>query len=443
MTVAPGGDAAPERPVLESVPRSVQVAAAWAWRLIVIAIALAVVLLGLSVGKVIWVPVAIALLLTVLLNPLAEWLVRWARMPRVLAAALCVVGLLVVVGSLLTLVGRQLVMGFGELYGQAQEGFSALLVYLADSPLGIDTAQIEAYIDEAQAQLQANSDSLVSGALAVTTTVGSVLAGMIISLFVLLFFLKDGPMIGAWLVRLLPAGARHRTWEASRRGLVTLSSYVRAQILVAFVDAVGIGLGAALLGLPLVVPLTVLVFLASFIPFVGAIATGAIAVLVALVDQGPGAAVIMLLIVLGVQQLEGNVLQPLLLGHAVSLHPVAVLLAVTAGSLTAGILGALLAVPVAATINTVVLYLHGRDKFPRLGRDPDGLDTRLARLGGPPPEPRRPRRGPRRDAQGRPITTGATAAGATVPGRRAGPASEPAPAATAGSDGSTRSGDVR
>jgi putative heme transporter len=392
MTLPAGGGPV-ERPVLDSVPRSVQVAAAWSWRLIVIALALAVVLVGLSVGKVIWVPVVIALLLTVLLHPVADWLVRTARMPRILAAAICVIGLVAAVGGLLTLVGRQLVMGFGELYGQAQAGFSALLAYLADSPLGIDPAQIEGYLAQAQDQLRANSDTLVSGALAVTTTVGSVLAGTLIALFVLIFFLKDGPMIGAWLVRLLPISARHRTWEASRRGLVTLSSYVRAQILVAFVDAVGIGLGAAILGLPLVVPLTVLVFLASFIPFVGAIVTGAIAVLVALVDQGPGVALIMLLIVLGVQQLEGNVLQPLLLGHAVSLHPVAVLLAVTAGSLTAGILGALLAVPVAATINTVVLYLHGRDKFPRLGRDTDGLDSRLARLAGPPPEPRRRRRG--------------------------------------------------
>nr|WP_297425494.1 AI-2E family transporter [uncultured Actinotalea sp.] len=386
---APAGGGPAARPVPETVPRSVQVAAAWSWRLLVIAFGLAVIVLGLSLGKVIWVPVVIALLLTVLLQPVADWLVRVARVPRALAAAVCVLGLVGAVGGLLTLVGRQLAMGIGELYGQAQQGFSELLAYLAESPLGIDAEQIQAYLDQALEQVQANSDSIVSGALAVTATVGSVLAGAIIALFVLLFFLKDGPVIGAWLVRLLPHGARHRTWEASRRGLVTLSSYVRAQILVAFVDAIGIGLGAAILGLPLVVPLTVLVFLASFIPFVGAIATGAIAVLVALVDQGPGAAVIMLLIVLGVQQLEGNVLQPLLLGHAVSLHPVAVLLAVTAGSLTAGILGALLAVPLAATVNTVVLYLHGNDKFPWLGRDPDGLDQRLAALATPPPEPRR------------------------------------------------------
>lgn len=427
MTV-PAGNGPVERPVLDSVPRSIQVAAAWSWRLIVIALALAAVLVGLSVGKVIWVPVVIALLLTVLLHPVADWLVRTARMPRILAAAICVIGLITVVGGLLTLVGRQLVMGFGELYGQAQAGFSALLSYLADSPLGVDAEQIEGYLAQAQEQLQANSDTLVSGALAVTTTVGSVLAGMLIALFVLIFFLKDGPIIGAWMIRLLPVSGRHRAWEASRRGLVTLSSYVRAQILVAFVDAVGIGLGAAILGLPLVVPLTVLVFLASFIPFVGAIVTGAIAVLVALVDQGPGVALIMLLIVLGVQQLEGNVLQPLLLGHAVSLHPVAVLLAVTAGSLTAGILGALLAVPLAATINTVALYLHGRDKFPRLGLDTEGLDSRLARLSGPPPEPRRRRRvdggGPRPEGATagapRPTDDGATVGTVEAAGRQDG-----------------------
>ncbi|MBC7292094.1 MAG: AI-2E family transporter, partial [Actinotalea sp.] len=146
MSAPAGGGGADPRPVLDSVPRSVQVAAAWAWRVIVIALAVAAIIVGLSVGKVIWVPVVIALLLTVLLNPVTDWLVRVARMPRVLAAALCVIGLVLVVVGLLTLVGRQLVMGFGELAGQAQEGFRALLAYLAESPLGIDAEQIEGYL---------------------------------------------------------------------------------------------------------------------------------------------------------------------------------------------------------------------------------------------------------------------------------------------------------
>lgn len=377
--VAERGDTA--RSVADGVPRSVQLAAAWSWRLLVIGLAVAAVVLGMAFGKVIWVPVVVAMLLTVLLTPVVDALVR-LRLPRGLAAALTVVALIAFVGGLLTLAGRQIVQGVGELWTQASEGIDALLVYLADGPLGLDAEQLAGYVEQAREQLGSSSGAIASGALSVTTTVGQVLAGAVIALFCLLFFLKDGPVIWAWLLRLLPQPARLPSYEASRRGVLTLGSYARAQILVAFVDAVGIGIGAAILGLPLVIPLTVLVFLASFIPFVGAIATGAIAVLVALVDQGPGTALVMLLIVLGVQQLEGNVLQPLLLGHAVSLHPVAVLLAVTAGSLAAGIVGALLAVPLAATLNTVILYLHGRDKFPQLGQDPDGLARRFRQLEG-------------------------------------------------------------
>lgn len=374
------------RRVADAVPWSVQVAAAWSWRLLVVALAVGVVLLGMAFGKIIWVPVVVAVLLTVLLAPVVDRLERWG-VRRGLGAAVTVVGLVVVVGGLLTLAGRQLVIGFGELWAQAQAGLDTLLAHLAESPLALDAAAIDDYVRRAQEQLGESSGTILSGALSVTTTVGQVLAGAVIALFCLLFFLKDGRLVRAWLVRLLPAAAREPAYEASRRGAVTLASYARAQILVAAVDAVGIGVGAAVLGLPLVVPLTVLVFLASFVPFVGAIATGAIAVLVALVDQGLGTAVVMLVVVLAVQQVEGNVLQPLLLGHAVSLHPVAVLLAVTTGSLAAGVVGALLAVPVAATVNTVVLYLHGRDKFPWLGRDPDGLAADLAALDGPAPDP--------------------------------------------------------
>lgn len=375
-------DRAQDRPVLESVPRSVQLTAAWAWRFLVVVAALAVLVVVLAYAKIIWVPVVVALLLTALLMPVFDVLVHRARFPRGLAAAVCLLGLVAVVGGLLTLAGRQIVEGFADLWDRAVAGFDEALVLLEESPLAIDAEEIDVYLTRLQDQLSASSGTIVSGAVAVTTTVGHVLAGTVIALFCLLFFLKDGPVIWAWLLRLLPTGARPPAWEASRRGLVTLSSYVRAQILVAFVDALGIGIGAAVLGLPLVVPLMVLIFLASFIPFVGAIATGAIAVLVALVDQGLGTALWMLAIVLLVQQIEGNVLQPFLLGHAVSLHPVAVVLVVTAGSITAGIIGALLAVPIAATVNTVLLYLHGRDKFPHLGRAPDVLAERLAMIGG-------------------------------------------------------------
>ncbi len=301
------------------------------------------------------------------------------------------------------MVGHQIATGFSDLWAQAGAGFNELLTYLSEGPLKLDAAQLQNYVTQAGDQLKANSGTLVSGALSVTTTIAHVLAGALIALFCTLFFLKDGALIWTWLLRLLPAPARGRVHEAGRRGLVTLGAFTRTQILVAFIDAVGIGLGALLLGLPLVVPLAVLVFLASFVPFVGAIATGAIAVLVALVDQGPGSALIMLGVVLVVQQVEGHVLQPLLLGHAVSVHPVAVLLSVAAGSLAAGVVGALFAVPFVATLNTVVLYLHGHDKFPDLGSDP-GWRGRLAVLNGEAGRGRRTGRGRPRFEGGRTVS---------------------------------------
>jgi len=370
--------------VTTSVPRSVQVAAAWSWRLLAILLGLAALVLLLAVSKLIWVPVVLALLLTVLLQPLVALLVSRARMSRGLASAVTVVALLAAVSTLVAVTGRAIVRGFADLWVQAQEGIAELLVYLTSGPLGLDRAQLDDLVGQLTDQLSSSSGTLVSGALSVTVTIGHVLAGALVTLFCLLFFLKDGAQIWAWLIGLLPRQARSRSYEASRRGVVTLGAFTRTQILVALIDAVGIGLGALILGIPLAVPLAVLVFLASFIPFVGAIATGAIAVLVALVDQGVGTALIMLGIVLLVQQVESHVLQPLLLGQAVSLHPVAVILSVAAGSLAAGIVGALFAVPLVATLNTVVLYLHGRDKFPDLGTDAGGPDRWLGRLEVPP-----------------------------------------------------------
>lgn len=375
-TVSQSADARPR----DTVPPSVRAAASWSWRVLVIGLVIAALVALMGVGKVIWVPVVIALLLTVLLQPLVDVLVARAKMWRGAAAAVAVLALIAVVGGLLALAGQQIATGVADLWSQAAAGLDELVTYLSEGPLGLSASQLQDYLSQITSQLQANSGSLVSGALSVTTTIGHVLAGGLITLFCTLFFLKDGPLIWTWLLRLLPAPSRERVHEAGRRGLITLGAFTRTQILVALIDAIGISLGAFFLGLPLVVPLGVLVFLASFVPFVGAIATGAIAVLVALVDQGPTAALIMLGVVLAVQQIEGHVLQPLLLGHAVAVHPVAVLLSVTAGSLAAGIVGALLAVPFVATLNTVVLYLHGHDKFPDLGSDADGMRRRLAAL---------------------------------------------------------------
>ena len=353
----------------DPIPPGVRAWAGWSWRVLVILAAIAVGLYLVAALRVIVVPVAIALLLTVLLAPLVHALQRHARLPRAAAAGTALVLLVGAVAGMLTLAGRSIVRGIAALADQARDGVDHVMTWLADGPLQLDTADVDGYIGQLQDALSSSADQIASGALSVGVTVGHVAAGVLITLFCTLFFLVDGRSIWAWLVGLLPRGSRERVHQAGRRGWVTLGAYTRTQILVAAVDAVGIGIGAAILQLPLVMPLAVLVFFGSFIPFVGAILTGSIAVLVALVTQGWGAALIMLGIVLLVQQLEGHVLQPFLMGHAVSLHPVAVLLVVTTGSLVAGIMGALFAVPLAAVLNTVVLYLHGHDKFPQLGTD--------------------------------------------------------------------------
>ncbi len=369
-TPAPVSEAAPADagPTTgDGVPPAVRAAASWSWRLLLIGAALAVLLWLIAQLKVVVVPVAIALLLTVLLAPLVGWMRHRLRLPRGAAAGIAVVLLVGVVGTLLTLAGRSVVKGIGALWDQASEGVDKILDWLATGPLQLSTDDLQGWIDRIQESASGAGSSVVSGVLTGATTVGHVLAGAIIALFCTFFFLLDGRTIWAWVVGLLPRGSREHVHQAARRGVVTLGAYTRTQILVAAVDAVGIGVGAAILGVPLALPLAILVFLGSFVPIVGAVVTGSIAVLVALVAQGPGAAIIMLAIVLGVQQLEGHVLQPFLMGHAVSLHPVAVLLSVAAGSLIAGILGALFAVPIVAVLNTVVLYLHGHDKFPQLG----------------------------------------------------------------------------
>lgn len=376
----PARPALPRTPENEAPPyvaRSVRTAAAWSWRILVIVAASVLIGYAIITFKLVVVAFVIALLLAVLLDPVSSWMRKRLRFPRALAALTAIVLMLGIVGGLLTLAGRQIIVGFADLADRAVAGFNELLEWLAAGPLAIDQSQLNTWIDEAMGQLEANTGVLVSGALQATTSVGQVVTGAAIAIFCLFFFLKEGRRIWQWFVRLAPLPSRDRVNEAGIRGWLTLGGYTRTQILVAFVDAVGIGIGAAILGLPLVLPLAILVFLGSFIPIIGALVSGSVAVLVALVDQDLKTALIMLGIVLLVQQLEGNVLQPWLMGNAVSLHPVAVLLAVTAGTGVAGILGALLAVPIAGVVNTVVLYLHGHDKHPHAATD-------WHRPGGPP-----------------------------------------------------------
>jgi predicted PurR-regulated permease PerM len=229
----------------------------------------------------------------------------------------------------------------------------------------ITKGQLADAVTQFQQRLVSNQDTLASGALTTAATVGEVITGFFLALFTLFFFLKDGRSIWLWIVGLFPRDSRAYIDEAARRSWRTLISYVRATAAVALIDAVGIGIGLAVLGVPLVIPLAALVFLGAFIPIIGSFLAGSVAVLVALVSVGPIKALIALGIVVAVMQLEGHVMQPLLLGRAVHVHPLAVVLSIAAGLLIAGIFGALIAVPTVACANVAGTYLSRRHEGPR------------------------------------------------------------------------------
>lgn len=343
---------------VSAVPAGVRATAAWAWRIVAIALAFYVFLIVLSRLQVVIIPLAVALLLSALLQPLAAVLAK-RGVPPALATAITLLSGIVGIGLLVWLVIDQIISGFADLSTQVNGGVDKVQDWLINGPLGLSQQQINDYVDNARTSLSENRSRLTSGAVGAAGTVGEVLTGALLTLFASIFFIKDGRQVWTWVVRLFPLGSRERVAGAGERAWRTLISYVHATVAVALVDAIGIGIGAAALKVPLALPLAVLVFLGAFIPIVGATGTGLVAVLVALVARGPGTALFLLLIVLFVQQVEGHILQPLLLGRAVKVHPLAIVFGIAAGTLLAGIIGALLAVPIVAVISTVSSYLSG------------------------------------------------------------------------------------
>lgn len=342
--------------IRQVVPRTLRVSAALGWRLLVVAAALYVI--GITVGFLapLVVPVAIAVLLAALLAPAVSYLVKH-KLRRGLATVVVLVGGLVVLGGVLTVVVITFINGLPALRSQLATSIDTIVTWLATGPLRLSDEQLRSVGDDLIAALNANQAGLAAGALTTATTIGEALAQGLLVLFTLIFFLYDGARIWRFLLRAAPRGVRARVDVAGRRGQVALVSYVRATVAVAVVDAVGIGVGLAILGIPLAVSLAALVFLGAFVPIIGAVLAGGVAVLVALVAKGLIPALIVLGIVIGVMQLESHVLQPLLLGRAVDLHPLAVVLAIAAGLLAAGIIGALLAVPLLAVLNTGIRSL--------------------------------------------------------------------------------------
>jgi predicted PurR-regulated permease PerM len=364
VTIAAGtSNYAPAR-----VPYGVDLAAAWSWRFLVVAAAGYVVAQAVSMFAVVVLPLVIALLLAALVVPVVELLTRLS-LPRGLASLLVVVGTIAVIVLLLTFAGQQIAKGASDLAAQVVSGLEQIRIWLKTGPLHASDSQINTYIASAQDAVTSSNQEIVTRLTEVGTAVGHIVAGFFIILFGTYFFLADGRRIWAWVVRIFPRAARERADSSGRIAWTSLTAFVRATVLVAFTDALGIMLVAAVLKVPFVFAIGVLVFIGAFIPLIGATLSGSVAVLVALVDQGLVIALFMLGGVIVVQQLEAHVLQPFLLGRLVSVHPLGVIVALGMGVLVAGIAGALVAVPFAASANAVVLHLADSARTAREARD--------------------------------------------------------------------------
>lgn len=341
------------------VPHSLRIAAAWSWRLIVVGLVGWVLLRLIGIISIVIIPLSIALLLSALLAPAVGWLLR-ARLPRSLATFLVLVGGIGAVAGTLTLVVNQFVDGVPKLTDNASKGVLQIQQWARTGPLHLTDAQVDSAIDSAQQWINANTSRLTATGFSTAATLAEVLTGAVLVLFATFFFLRDGRQIWRFLVRLFPVNARWQLSDAGEASWSTLGSYVRATVLVAFIDAVGIGLALVFLKVPFPFSLAALVFLGAFVPIVGASISGAVAALVALVDSGWVSALLVLGAVIVVQQVEGHILQPLIMGRAVAIHPLVVIIGIASGVVLAGIVGALVAVPLIAVLNTGVRRLARR-----------------------------------------------------------------------------------
>ncbi|MFC8918297.1 AI-2E family transporter [Streptomyces sp. NPDC057116] len=354
-TYAPAVAARPD-PVA-AIPWGIRVAAEAGWRLLVLAGTLWVLMKAISEVQLVVLAFVAALLITALLQPTVARLRKWG-LPRGLATAVTAITGFVIMGLVGWFVVWQVLDNLGDISDRVRDGIDELKRWLLDSPFHVTEQQINDIAKNLSDTIGTNTEEITSAGLQGVTVMVEILTGILLTMFSTLFLLYDGKKVWNWWLKLVPAQARPGVAGAGPRAWRTLTAYVRGTVVVAMIDAIFIGLGIYFLDVPLAVPLGVFIFLFSFIPLVGAVVSGALAVIVALVTQGVFTALMVLLVVLAVQQIEGHVLQPFILGRAVRVHPLAVVLAVASGGLVAGIGGAVVAVPLVAVTNTVVGYLR-------------------------------------------------------------------------------------
>jgi putative heme transporter len=339
------------------------------WSILGVLLLVAVIGWVLSLVPLVVVPLVLALFPATLLVPVAGWLRRIGAPAALAAIGSILLGLLligVIIGAMVPLVVSQA----PELAESAAGGLEEVERFLEDGPLGLDLGGLDGVVDMVQEQL-GEAGELAPQALAAAVVAFEVIAGILLLFVVLFFYLKDGRRLADGVLSVVPRRHRSRARRLADRSWDTLGKYFRGQMLVALVDAIGIGIGLVILGVPLALPLAVLVFFGGLFPIVGAVVTGALAVLVALADQGLTTGLIVLGIVLAVQQLESNVLEPVILGKAIHLHPLVILVSITTGAVLFGILGAFLAVPVAAVVSEVVDELRSDGEDGEDAADPD------------------------------------------------------------------------
>lgn len=331
----------------------------WGLRIVVIAAAAFVVGWGIGHMWMVLFPASMALIVATVLAPPVSWL-RSKGVPSPLAAAVVVVSFIAALVGVIAILTPQVAGQTGEIASSASSGLQKVRDWVTGEPLNLSEGQITSMISAMQDKLQESASAISSGVFSTISTATSIIINLVLVLMLTFFFVKDGHRFLPWVATLGGHRAGDHLTDVLSRVWNTLGGFIRTQTLVAFIDAVIIGAGLAILGSPLAVPLAVITFFGGYIPIVGAFISGALAVLVTLVTNDYKDALIALIIVIAVQQLEGNVLSPILQGKNMNLHPAVVLLSVTAGGSLFGITGAFLAVPVVASVAEILRYVNER-----------------------------------------------------------------------------------
>lgn len=345
---------------MSSVPQGLRTASELSWRVLVVAAAVIALAIVAAELRLIVLPVIFALIAATVLDPLVGWLHRHG-VPRVLGALGTVLVSLAIVATIVAFLIEPLVTGFDTLVDDVGNEISRVPEEIGEGTLGLSSERVDDLVDRVSNEVEGNAESLVGGVLSGALLVGEAIAGLLMTIVLLIFFLKDGPRMWAWILERMPRRRQPVVDAAGRRTWWLLGRYLRGVVIIGLVDAVGIGVGLIIVGVPHVVPLVVLTFFGGFFPIVGAILAGSVAVFVALVSLGFVEALIVLAIVIAVQQFEGNVVDPVVLGYAVRLHPTVTLLAVTGGGVLGGIIGAFLAVPLVAVVSSVAPLFANND----------------------------------------------------------------------------------